>query len=369
MEMNSISVNKFNIKTKISTLEGYSLPTIESLKIIKNLPFDYDKLSSYYTEANLINFENLNIEDINIVSAFVKMLGYSEYEENRLLKLELNDYNTFLTDDLAKEVAISIHHLKLYDSFLSFLNNFSFKDNGNFLNKFKNGLFSLNQILILIAPSNILWVKSEKTSIEGVGFDLSLNSFNNIYFNHDFIKNKLKKLYEHPRCELGFLSSMVDKNLMLCVRGIETRHKLFTKISIDDIIKDYIISQKEHDTINDTQTNSKDGKSKTSTKPIFKRSMQKIISKFHKYNETNIVILESETDKIYESNDGLNSTKYNSLELNIFDCDHFKKSSEQKIKLDKEIDQNIDYLLKLMDNCNEDIRDYINKNPRSIQSI
>ena len=353
MEINKVTICKFNVITKSETLSNLSLPTFESLKIIKNFPFDLNLLSQYYrTDSNTIDFSSLNIEDINIVKAFLKMFGLSDIKENQLETLKDNDYNNFLNEELSKQVADSLQILKLRRIFETFINQFGYIDNNNFLNELKNSIFSLNQILILISVSNILWIKEEEKIINKTDYDVELNRFNFIFFNKDFIENKLVRLYKHPRCELGFLSSMVDKNINLCVSSLETKFKYF-KTSF----KDSYVNQSYHDNLT-----SKDDKN---AKPIFKRNMKRILVKFKKYRENNIVILEAEKDKIYEGDENQEkSTKYNSIILNIFEKEHFYKSSDQKIKLDKEVERNIDYLLNLLNNCEDDVREYLLKNPR-----
>ena len=52
-----------------------------------------------------------------------------------------------------------------------------------------------NKILILIAPSNNFWVKSEKDTINGQNYDIKLNNYDNgknrIFYNKKFIKKFL----------------------------------------------------------------------------------------------------------------------------------------------------------------------------------
>ena len=371
MEINPIEIAKFNIITKIEVLSDISLPTKESIVNIKNLPFDYDKLVSFYSESSNskeINFSKINVDSIDsFARAFIIMLGYSDTHENLLLKLVNSDYSNFLTDQIAATMATELKHLKLYNPFIKFLDNFDYKDSiTNFLNRLKNSLYYRNQILVLIAPSNILWIKSEEPAINKIPYDCKINNYNYIYFNDDFIKNDdcFKRIYLHPRCEVGFISSMVKDNIEKCLNQLQTKYKYLEKGSID-----HIINQSHHDTIkqeindDDKSTNSKNN---TKVIPTFKRNINKIINKFSKYNITNIIILESEKDKIYDE-ENEKTTKYNSIDLNIFNKDDFLRNSDQKISIRNETDQNIEYILDILNNCDGDVREYMFKHPRNIK--
>ena len=74
------------------------------------------------------------------------------------------------------------------------------------------------------------------------------------------------------------------------------------------------------------------------------------------FNEKNILILESEEDKMVDE------TKHNSVYMNLFNEDYLAKNEQEKVAVDLEGDKIINYVIKLLENCKDDIRDYINHN-------
>ena len=117
-------------------------------------------------------------------------------------------------------------------------------------------------ILVIIAPSNNFWLKSEKSIINGVNYDKKLNNYCNIFYNKKFIKKFLIKIGKHPRCNLCLMSSMTYKNLKAAIDGLDVQfNELLPK-------KYAIISQNEHDII--IPNNKKE-------MPIFFRNIIKII--------------------------------------------------------------------------------------------
>ena len=75
------------------------------------------------------------------------------------------------------------------------------------------------------------------------------------------------------------------------------------------------------------------------------------------FNVNNILILESEPDKESES------TKHNSIRLNIFTEEYLQKNENDKAAIDLDVDKFIQYLVKLLFDCGDDIRSYIKQNP------
>ena len=218
-----------------------------------------------------------------------------------------------------------------------------------------------NKILIFIAPSNNFWIKSEKNTINEQNYDIKLNNYSNIFYNKNFIKKFLLKVTKHPRCSFGLLSSMSFKNLKNCWDGLE---KQFSSDCPKNII---FVDQRYHEEI--SEPNSK--------KKKFFRSMEKIKEHLRNlkrsrdkkkdndeeeaenveyFNEKNILILESEEDKIVDD------TKHNSIYVNLFNEDYLGKKEQEKSSIDLEGDKVINYVVNLLENCNVDIRDYINKN-------
>lgn len=240
------------------------------------------------------------------------------------------------------------------------------REDKNFLYRsIKDYFFSMenNKILILIAPSNNFWIKSEKTSINDINYDIKLNNYSNIFYNKIFIKNFLTKVSKHPRCTFGLISSMTYKNLKHCWDGLE---KQFSKDCPKKVI---FIDQKDHEYVM-LEQNAK--------KKSFFRNMQKIIEHLKRekdndlrnkkkcednenvnikyFNEQNIIILESEEDKLGED------TKYNSFLTNLFSEQYLEYNDQQKTAIDLEGEKTINYLIKLLENCIDDVRNYLHDN-------
>ena len=75
------------------------------------------------------------------------------------------------------------------------------------------------------------------------------------------------------------------------------------------------------------------------------------------FDENNILILESEKDKMADS------TRNNTIFLNVFNEEYLQKDEKGKKATDLDVDKFIDYLVKLLNDCGEDIRSYIKQNP------
>ena len=205
-----------------------------------------------------------------------------------------------------------------------------------------------NRILVTIAPSNNFWVKSEKTVLNCITYDKQLNNYCNIFYNKRFIKKFLSKIGRHPRCNLCLMSSMNMKNLKAAIEGLEVQfYQLLPK-------KYAMISQNDHDIIN--PINKKD-------LPLFFRNMEKIIhslkqkEKWDFFDEKNILILEGDKNKIGES------TESNTILTGMFDEKYLESDNKTKYEIEKEGDKIIDYVFNLLENCPNDVRDYIAHNP------
>ncbi len=214
----------------------------------------------------------------------------------------------------------------------------------------KDSFMSLldNKILVVLAPSNNFWLKSEKTIINGVNYDTKLNNYCNIFYNKKLIKKFLTKICKHPRSNLCLMSSMTLKNLKAAVDGLDVQFN-------DYLPKKYaIISQNDHDIIN--SNNNKE-------MPIFYRNMEKIIQnlkqeeKWDYFDEKNIIILEGDKNKISES------TESNTIVSCLFSEEYLECDYKRKHHLDQEADKMINYVINLLENCPNDVRDYISHNP------
>ena len=74
------------------------------------------------------------------------------------------------------------------------------------------------------------------------------------------------------------------------------------------------------------------------------------------FSEKNIIILESEKDKMGES------TKFNSFFMNIFNEHYLKYNEKQQEAIDLEGEKAINYIIDLLENCTDDVRGYLSSN-------
>ena len=213
----------------------------------------------------------------------------------------------------------------------------------------KDAFMSLsdNKILIILAPSNNFWVKSEKNTINGVNYDKKLNNYCNIFYNKKFIKKFLTLIANHPRCNLCLMSSMTHKNLKAAIDGLDVQFNKFLPKKFS------IISQGDHDVIK--PVNKKE-------MPLFFRNMEKIIGhlkqkdKWDYFDEKNIIILEGDKNKITEGTTG------NSILSNLFSEEYLMCDKNKKVEVEKEGDKMIKYVVNLLENCSVDIREYLSQN-------
>ena len=375
------------------------LPTPESLDKICNQPivkdllnFDLKKYKTFFEEQNsedqeekkfILNLDRTSIKSKDLLPHILIFIGGMN-SENTLydffegLTVQTEDqcidnsenyfvYILKFLDFLKKEEKFSIP-INQMDSLFSALDelgiNIPREDTNVLYRSIKDSFFAMNKnkILVLVAPSHNFWIKSEKSSIKEQLYDLKLNNFSNIFYHKKFIEKFLKKIAKHPRCCFGIISSMTYRNLKNCWDGLE---KQFTNECPKNVI---FIEQNDHEKIQ------LDPKSK---KLSFSRSMKKIIehlsaekkkelkkknyddeseNNFQCFNEKNILIVESEEDKIGEDN------KNNSIFVSVFSEKYLESDAQKKLAIDLEGDKSINYIYKLLETCNDDIREYLNRN-------
>lgn len=369
------------------------LPTPESIqkltnsKLIKDLiKYDINKYQSFFSknsttensqEKNDTNEEKIyldldkisQIQDITMLSIILVFLGGIN-SQNDIYTIFPNETPQNPDEDCFIDQAPN--YLYYVYSFIKYLRrqqisfpfsdlNILFKnleqigfiipiDDKNILYRsIKDSFMSLfdNKILIVLAPSNNFWVKSEKAVINGINYDKQLNNYCNIFYNKKFIKKFLTKIGRHPRCNLCLMSSMTFKNLKSAIDGMD--------IQFNELLpKKYgIISQNDHDIIN--PNNKKE-------MPIFFRNISKIIQhlkqveKWDYFDEKNILILDGDKNKISES------TESNTIVSCLFSESYLESDIKKKIIFEKEQDKIISYVINLLENCPNDVRDYISHN-------
>ena len=351
------------------------LPTPESFKkfcdhpLVKDLlNFNYEKYENFFQKNNdneniSINLNKISSINDSIVLALVicfigginsetSINNFSDFnvltEEEHYIEYHINyfHYINSVIDYLKKEKEYTPFRINSLDSLLKSLDELGIcipRDKRNILYSIiKDFFLSLEKILILIAPSQNFWIKSEKNVIKQTNYDRKLNNYTNIFYNHKFIKNFFSIISKYPRCEFGLLCSMKEQNLHSCWEGI----KIIPQINSN--FEPICIDQESHD-INPENP-----------KKSFLRSMKKIIAylkrkKYKNLNERNIIILESEEKKIFD-------TKDNSILVNLFNEQYIEASEEQRKSIDNKGEEVINYIKDLLENCTDDIRIYINNN-------
>ena len=375
------------------------LPTPESLQrltsthLLKDMvKYDMNKYNSLFKRQNQSQIENENeenelgssfeekiildldkiptIQDISMVSIILVFLGGIN-SQNDIYMIFPNDmpqnpeegcfidncgnyaYYIFNTVLYLKrqQITFPLSDMKLLFKSLEELGITFKQDNKSVIYRnIKDCFMSLldNKILIILAPSNNFWVKSEKNVLNGINYDKKLNNFCNIFYNNQFIKKFLTLVVKHPRCNLCLMSSMTQKNLKAAIEGLDVQFNKY-------LPKKYsVISQGEHDVIKPAMKKEI---------PQFFRNMEKIIShvkqkdKWDYFDEKNILILEGDKNKITEGTMG------NTLISDLFSEEYLLYDKEKKIKAEQEGDKIIRYVVNLLENCSTDIRDYLSQNP------
>ena len=359
------------------------LPSLESFqkicnqKLVKDvINFDFKKYNSYFQknmeensleEKNILNLDkisSLNNEHVlpylvlflgglNSMNSIYDILGDSSllpkekyFIENNLNYLDyLNNLLEYIKEqDKNEGIFFSLKDLEILLQSLDELGiNIPKNDNNIFYCNLKYSILSFqsNKILILIAPSNNFWIKSDKTLIGEEIYDKQLNNYTRIFYNKKFIKNFFNKVTKHSRCKFGLISSMLRYNVLNCWEGL----KILNKESND--LNPIFIDQDMHIRIPYTHN--------------FYRNMNKIKKhlkniKKNYFDEKNIIILESETNKVGPD------TKNNSIIVNLFNEEYIENYHIEMSRKEDKGDEVIKYIIDLLENCSNDIRDFINKN-------
>lgn len=378
-------LKEFLIKSKIADIEKkYYLPTPENLDFLfklnilkEQISYDVDKYKSFVkieNDENVLDFSNIHhIQNSKILNSVLFFLGAiniendiydfdDEEEEENELRAPIPEENLYENSDnyiqyFQNNLSLLTRDIAFIDldEVIKSLEEIGIRiqvDNKNTLyRQIKDNVMSSpeNKIMILITPSNNFYVKTEKNSINGVNYDFKINNITKLFLNNDFIENFIKKIANHPRCYFGLLSSMITKNLKTANSGLLTQ---FNNI----YPKHYsLIDQKSHDG---------EDVGKKGVIPKFYRNLNLIIKhlknkdKLFCFNETNILILDSKDYKISET------TKPNTINVSVFNEELLRTPFIEKKRLlnDKGV-KLINYVYELLENCPNDIRDYISLHP------
>ena len=367
------------------TAKEIDLPTPESLEklcsppMIKDLvTFDLQKFKSFFEEQKEENTDNvisvLNLDKISsikngdILPFVIIFIGginsttdiYTYFDEtvknpneecyvdNSFSYLEyLNSFIDYLKN--SENISIAINQMELLFNALDELGvNIHRNDKNVLYRNIKDSFYSMekNKILVILAPSNNFWIKSPKSTINEQNYDIKLNNYNNIFYHKKFIKKFLEKVTKHPRCVFGLINSMMPYNVKNCWDGLE---KQFSDICPKKVV---FFAQYEHvrkmQKILEHLKKDKEQNNKNKDKD------QEGGDNVEYFNEKNIIILESEEDKMED-------TKNNSVYVNLFSEKYLEKDKQGQEAEDINGDRAINYIKKLLENCCDDIRDYISK--------
>ena len=330
-----------------------------------------NELSSSFEEKIILDLDKIQtIQDISMVSIILVFLGGIN-SKNDIYEIFPNDtpqnpdeacfidncvnYAYYIFNIVLylkrQQITFPLYDLNLLFRSLEEIGIYFKQDRKSVLYRnIKDSFMSLldNKILIILAPSNNFWVKSDKNVINNINYDKKLNNFCNIFYNKAFIKKFLTSFSKHPRCNIGLMSSMTQKNLKAAIEGLDVQfNKLLPK-------KYSVICQGDHDIIKPVMKKEM---------PQFFRNMEKIVNhvkskdKWDYFDEKNIIILEGDKNKITEGTMG------NTLVSNYFSEDYLIGDKIKKEKIEKEGDRMIKYLLNLLENCAIDVREYLSQNP------
>ena len=381
-------LKEYIIRSRISDDKKFYLPTPENLLELFNLNviksqiyFDIEKYKSHFKTENeeeilditniphILNNKILNsilffLGAINIendIYQFDEQVGGEEEEEEEIKEPIPEEY---LFENSQNYIQYLQNNIQLITRNIAFMDiEYAIKslqeiginiipDIGNTLyRQIKDKVMSLpeNKILVLITPSNNFYVKTEKNSINGVNYDFKINNITKLFLNNDFIKKFITKIANHPRCHFGLLSSMIQKNLKTANTGILTMYSTVYP-------KHYsLIDQRSHDGLD---------LDKKGVIPKFFRNLDLILKhvktkdKLYCFNNTNVLIIESKDYKISES------TKQNSINVSVFNEELMRKPNNERKKIILEKgDKLINYVYDLLENCPNDVRDYITLHP------
>ena len=383
------NLKEYLIKSRVAEDKKFYLPTPENLfglfnlNIIKDqIYYDIEKYKSHFKKENdeeILDFTNiqhiLNNKVLNSVLFFLGAINIENdiyqfddvEEEEDEIKEPIPEENLFensqnYTQYLQNNINLLTRNIAFMDisytiKSLEEIGVNIFPENRNTLyRQIKDKVMSLpeNKILVLITPSNNFYVKTEKNAINGINYDFKINNITKLFLNSEFIKKFIIKIANHPRCHFGLLSSMIQKNLKTANSGIYTIYSTIYP-------KHYtLIDQRSHDGID---------LDKKGVIPKFYRNLELILKhvrtkdKLFCFNNTNVLIIESKDYKINTS-DKPESTRLNTLQVSVFNEELLgKPNNERKRILLEKGDKLINYVYELLENCPNDVRDYLVVHP------
>ena len=382
-------LKEYIIRSRISEDKKYFMPTPENLLELFNLnvihgqiEYEMEKYKSFFkkeNEENILDLTNiqhiLNNKILNSILFFLGAINIENdiyefdqvEEEEDEIKEPIPEENLF--ENSQNYIAYLQNNINLLTKNIAFMDiDLTIKsleeiglkilpeNNNTLYRQIKDKVMSLpeNKILVLITPSNNFYVKTEKNSINGINYDFKINNITKLFLNSEFIKKFIVKISNHPRCHFGLLSSMIQKNLKTANSGMST---MFNTIYPRHIS---LIDQRSHDGID---------LDKKGVVPKFFRNLELILKhiktkdKLYCFNKTNVLIIESKDFKI-KGEEKPESTKLNSINVSVINEELLKKPSlERKRTIEEKGEKLINYVYDLLENCPNDVRDYLQNHP------
>lgn len=348
-------IKKLNSNT--SKIEKIYLPSYDKLiKFIENDEYckiDTNIFHKFYfgSEKKIMTidslsscFENFLLKTIGGLNKinFEKEIDFGLFESTEYCCITtVKDYSSYIY----KNIDFLVENMKMkdFEKLEPLLESIGIFLKKNIYNFIKEKIYKINQILIVLAPGNNFWFKSEKSSIGNENYTTKLNNYNFLFMNWSFIEKFYKKIAMHSRCALGLVSSMDKKNLEKGVEGMKRGDfKLGDKLEFK-----FLFDKESHDQIDVENDNKK----------IFKRNLSKMTEKMkNEFDETNILFLESEIDKAENIN-------HNLIPFNCYGEAMITADSDTKLIREKEIDHLFEYLEKLLNECDVDVKEYLSIYP------
>lgn len=371
---NKLLLEKLKLKSPFSKERDITLPTLESLSKLNHF-FPLKSSEKIATMSDVVSIlEKNSLSELVLETAIILVGGInSANEEFYLNYIKNNNSNSeklsYIDDEVHNNCSIYENYIKNnistimsgfkileFNQLIEVLEKAGFKTNTevteNILLLLKKLVYQNDKILVIICGNNFSWFKSERKSLGHTLYDANYNKFQYLYYNKSFLDKAFLKFLSHPRVELGFVSSMMYKNLIKIILSLKKsfsqyldkanfdEENEFNKKAVQENKKLWLFHQDHH---------TKKPKSNLTDKDEFFRSFSKMAN-ISNYNETNILILESEEDKVNETS----STIENTIYLPYYIDENFFKNNVDNSKIDE------DFINKLIndviDKCDDDIR-------------
>lgn len=380
-------LKQYLIKSRISDDKKFSLPTPENLALSINLNiikdqvyYDQEKYKSFIKteeDEEVLDLRNithiLNNKILNSILFFLGAINIEndiyEFDPEEPGEEEEEEIREPIPDECLYENSSNYiqylqNNMKLLTRDIAFMDinaiiksleeigiNIKPVNNNTLYRQIKDKVMSSpeNKILVLITPSNNFYVKTEKTTINGVNYDFKINNITKMFLNNEFINKFLQKIANHPRCHFGLLSSMIQKNLKNANSAMNTHfHAMYPG----------------HLSLIDQRSHKSEDLNKKGVIPKFFRNLDMILShvktkdKLYNFNKTNVLIIDSKDFKISEN------TEPNTINVSVFSEEILKAPANERKKLmNEKMEKLINYVYELLENCPNDVRDYLILHP------